>query len=163
MILILGRFQPFHNGHLKVIQDAHKEDRHITIVLGSSQEKDTNRNPFSADERRQMITRTLNPINIEVAFIEVPDIQCDNSYIKHVEKHLKSKPDRIITENQKTYNLFTEAGYNVQLTERYFGISASDIRRRISTGQEWKDRVPPQVTEYLKEIDGIERIKRSSG
>lgn len=44
--LFVGRFQPFHLGHLKVIKDILKKNDFIVIAIGSSDEKNTDKNPF---------------------------------------------------------------------------------------------------------------------
>lgn len=53
--VFIGRFQPFHNGHKNVIDLALKQCDKVIIVIGSSFEPRTARNPFSFDERSSMI------------------------------------------------------------------------------------------------------------
>ena len=57
--LFIGRFQPFHKGHLKVIKDIIKKDYRVIIGIGSSQYSHTVDNPFTSDERKKMIQETL--------------------------------------------------------------------------------------------------------
>ncbi|HDH28034.1 MAG TPA: nicotinamide-nucleotide adenylyltransferase, partial [Euryarchaeota archaeon] len=49
--LLIGRFQPFHKGHLAVIKKILSEADELIIVVGSSQHRGAVENPFSADER----------------------------------------------------------------------------------------------------------------
>ena len=44
--LFIGRFQPFHNGHLQDIKNALKEVDELIIAIGSSQHFNTKENPF---------------------------------------------------------------------------------------------------------------------
>jgi nicotinamide-nucleotide adenylyltransferase len=159
MILILGRFQPLHNGHMKVIEDALKEDKEIIIAIGSPGKSNQKANPFSGEERKEMIERTLKASNIPARIFFVPDRPSDEGYVEHVLEQIREKPDKIITENPWTIDLFTKAGYDVHITPRYFGISASEIRRRIAEGEEWESMVPKQISEAVKKIGGIDRIK----
>ena len=53
--LILGRFQPFHLGHLELIRAVNNRYEKIIIAVGSAQEKGTAENPFDKDERKNMI------------------------------------------------------------------------------------------------------------
>jgi len=46
--LFIGRFQPPHLGHKKVIQNLAKKYNKITIAIGSSNQKRTTKNPLSA-------------------------------------------------------------------------------------------------------------------
>ena len=53
--LILGRFQPFHLGHLNVVQEVMNEGLLPIIGIGSSEEGNTLNNPFTSQERIAMI------------------------------------------------------------------------------------------------------------
>jgi len=44
--LIIGRFQPFHKGHLHAIEHALKEVDELIIAVGSSQYVNTEDNPW---------------------------------------------------------------------------------------------------------------------
>ena len=57
--LFIGRFQPFHNGHLKVIQNSINLYDEVIIGIGSAQYSNTTDNPFTAEERKLMIERSL--------------------------------------------------------------------------------------------------------
>ena len=46
---IVGRFQPFHNGHLKLLQNILKQVKFLKIGIGSSQFSNLPDNPFSFD------------------------------------------------------------------------------------------------------------------
>jgi len=56
---IVGRFQPFHNGHLQLIQAILSEVKFLKIGIGSSQYSHTMYNPFSYDERKEFIIQSL--------------------------------------------------------------------------------------------------------
>ena len=49
--LFIGRFQPFHLGHLKDIKRAIQEVDELVIGVGSSNEECTKENPFTVEER----------------------------------------------------------------------------------------------------------------
>ena len=57
--LLIGRFQPLHNGHVYMIRKALKICKTVTVFVGSSQEKGTFKNPFSYDYRKELITKTF--------------------------------------------------------------------------------------------------------
>ncbi len=54
--IMVGRFQPLHKGHIRLIDKMLLECEHVTIIIGSSQEFGTQRNPFRFRERKEMIT-----------------------------------------------------------------------------------------------------------
>jgi len=160
MILILGRFQPLHNGHLKVIKDAANADRELVIAIGSAQKKDEKDNPFSASERKIMIEKVLESENIQARISEIPDMTTDDSYVQHVIDRIGGKPKKVITENPWTLRLFKDAGIDVEVTPRYHSISATEIRIRMAHDEEWKAMVPQAVYDYINRINGVSRIKR---
>lgn len=160
MILILGRFQPLHNGHMKVIKDSYAEDKDLVIAIGSAGRSNEKKNPFSGEERKEMIENALAANDIEARVILIPNTDSDRHYAEHVVKHIGKKPDKVITENQWTIDLFTAAGFKVEVTDRHFDLSATDIRDRIAKDQEWEDLIPREAAKVIKEIKGIERIRR---
>jgi nicotinamide-nucleotide adenylyltransferase len=71
--LLIGRFQPFHKGHLQVIKKILGEVDSLIIVIGSSQHKNNLENPLSADEREEMIKRVLEQEGLKnYAIFQVP-------------------------------------------------------------------------------------------
>jgi bifunctional NMN adenylyltransferase/nudix hydrolase len=54
-IILIGRFQPFHNAHLKILNRANELTNKIIVVIGSSNQPRTYKNPFSSKERQSMI------------------------------------------------------------------------------------------------------------
>jgi nicotinamide-nucleotide adenylyltransferase len=145
---------------MQVISDALKEDKDIIIAIGSAQRKDTKENPFDGEERKLMIEKTLAANNIPAKVFLVPNTDSDEGYVEHVEKHIGCRPNKIITENPWSIDLFSKAGYDVQVPERHFDISSTDIRENIVNNKDWTHMVPQEVADLIKEIDGIERIKR---
>lgn len=60
LAVFVGRFQPFHRGHLKVIRQALAVARHVLVVIGSAgAARRADMIPFTADERQDMILASL--------------------------------------------------------------------------------------------------------
>lgn len=53
--MVIGRFQMFHNGHKEVIDTALSLCEHVVVYVGSSQESETELNPFRYQLRKEMI------------------------------------------------------------------------------------------------------------
>jgi len=160
-VLFIGRFQPFHNGHLNVIKYILKNYSEVIIGIGSSQYKDISKNPFSFDERKKMIDNTLKFNNISnYKIIEIPDIHNPPKWVEHV-LSISSDFDIVVTNNSFTKKLFEEKGYDV-ISTPIFGkgeYSGKEIRKKIKIDGEWESFVPKPAIEILKRIDGIKRIK----
>ena len=59
--VLIGRFQPFHNGHLANVKKALEIADHVQILVGSSFQPRTPKNPFTYEERAEMISRCIGP------------------------------------------------------------------------------------------------------
>lgn len=55
LLVFIGRFQPFHLEHKRVIDIAMERAKHVLVLVGSSGKARTVRNPFTFAERRRMI------------------------------------------------------------------------------------------------------------
>lgn len=58
-VVFMGRFAPFHLGHLSVIQRAFELADTVVLLIGSSHRARSYRNPFTFEERRDMILNTV--------------------------------------------------------------------------------------------------------
>lgn len=54
-LVFIGRFQPLHDGHVAVIQEALQKAKHVVILVGSANASRSFRNPFTYEERSAMI------------------------------------------------------------------------------------------------------------
>ncbi|MBU6997128.1 MAG: nicotinamide-nucleotide adenylyltransferase [Theionarchaea archaeon] len=160
--LYVGRFQPFHRGHLEILRRILREYHELIIIVGSAQHSHTLENPFTAGERIQMITETLDEERItkRIYIIPVDDIHRHAVWVKHVES-LTPAFDCVFSNEPITTRLFREAGYTVKNTEllQREEWSGTEIRKMILTGQLWESSVPPAVVRVIKEIDGVARMK----
>jgi bifunctional NMN adenylyltransferase/nudix hydrolase len=55
VLVFCGRFQPFHNGHKAVIDRALEMAKEVVVVVGSSFQARSTKNPFTFEERKAMI------------------------------------------------------------------------------------------------------------
>ncbi len=55
LLVFVGRFQPFHNEHKRIIDIALQKSRNVLVLVGSAGKARTIRNPFTFYERRDMI------------------------------------------------------------------------------------------------------------
>lgn len=79
--MVIGRFQMFHNGHKEVIDTALALCDRVVVYIGSSQEFETERNPFSYQIRKEMIEECfqLDVIAQRVIIKGLPDIGIGNN------------------------------------------------------------------------------------
>jgi nicotinamide-nucleotide adenylyltransferase len=162
--LFIGRFQPFHNGHLKIIQNISEEYDEVIIGIGSSQYDHTLENPFSLDERKTMIIKTLEKNDVKnYKIVIIPDIHNPPKWVDHVTSII-SDFDIVISNSSLTKRLFSEKGYLVKETPLYNRkkYSGEKIRKQIINNESWEKLVPDQVYKIINDINGEERLKKLS-
>lgn len=158
-----GRFQPFHMGHIEAIKHILKKASEIIIMVGSALQSHTLQNPFTAGERICMISLGLREARLDPAMfyiIPVTDLKIHGIWVAHV-CSLVPKFDVVYSNEPLTKRLFTEAGFDVRaipLYKRRF-CQATEIRNRMLQNRSWEEILPETIVHYIREIDGVERLK----
>ncbi len=160
--LIIGRFQPFHLGHVHLAE--HAQEYELIFAIGSAYQSLSFENPFTAGERYEMIDRALGELDVKKYFIvPVPDIRRHGVYGKHV-ADLTPSFDVVISNNAVVKEIFERDGYEVKGAplfhrEKYQG---KVIRKRMAEGKEWENLVPESVASFIRDIGGEIRVRNLS-
>jgi nicotinamide-nucleotide adenylyltransferase len=162
--LIVGRFQPFHRGHLETVASLRRShpDASLLLAIGSAQESFTAENPFTAGERVEMIQRALSEAHLDGCLpVPVADIHQHAQWVAYL-RGLLPAFDVIYTNNPLTRLLFERERVRVEsppLIDRD-QLQGAVVRRRLLQGEGWRELVPPAVARYLDEIGAPERVRR---
>ena len=159
--LFVGRFQPFHLGHHFAIEEILKKNDHVIIIIGSAREHDTTENPFSVEERIEMIKDSLlasGVKNFEINSLE--DFHDDRLWTSAILRAYKF--DVAYSQNMWTLGCFRKSGvkarkHRLYQKKKYSGVH---IRELIAEGKQWKHLVPEEVYGYIRKISGEERVKK---
>lgn len=162
--LFIGRFQPFHLGHLYALEWIMKMEREVVIAVGSAQYSYSFRNPFTLGERLEMISLCLKEKELwgRTIIAGVPDTNGQHSLWVQVVKTHCPHFTRVYTNEPLTRLLFEEAGYMV-ISIPFFSrelYEGTRIRTLIAEGGDWESLVPQAVVLLIKKINGIDRIRR---
>ncbi len=162
--MIVGRFQPFHNGHLNAVKYILSEMDDLIIIIAASQQSHQPNNPFTAGERYEMIHNALvDELKDITRVIIVPanDVKDNGLWVAHLTR-LVPKFDIVYANNPLTAFLFKQAGKEVRNPPMYerTECNADHIRDLIlQDDKSWKKLVPKAVAKVIEGIDGIQRIK----
>jgi nicotinamide-nucleotide adenylyltransferase len=160
--VLIGRFQPFHRGHLAVVQEIRstRPEDELILGIGSAQESYSWKNPFTSGERAEMIGRALGGAGIVgVVAVPLPDIQRHALWVRYVESLLPPF-HRVYTNNPLTRLLFEQARYEVEspsLVDRA-RFEGAKVREHLARDQDWKPLVPSAVAQYLGDIGAPARL-----
>jgi nicotinamide-nucleotide adenylyltransferase len=134
--LFIGRFQPFHSGHLDAIKQIKENPSvssgqvEIIIGIGSSQYSKTKDNPYSFEERKKMIEKALNGLSINYKIVAVPDIHDAKNWVAHV-KNIVGNFDVVYTGNNLVKRLFEEKKYKTKSLKINIPISGTELRKKM--------------------------------
>jgi nicotinamide-nucleotide adenylyltransferase len=165
--LFIGRFQPFHKGHLATVKFALGRVNQLVIVVGSAQKSHEPRNPFTAGERITMIKESLDADEEadvrRILIIPVPDVDVHSLWTHHVNM-LVPKYDVVFANDPFTLMLFREQGIKAIEAPLYRRdeMRATEIRKRMAAEDNWEDLVPEPVSRVIMEIKGLERVRAIS-
>ena len=167
--LMIGRFQPFHNGHLSLTRQILAECDELIIVIGSAQFNYIYKDPFTAGERILMIHEALleSLVDLKKCYI-IPIANDDNNsrwfgYLKSMVPPF----DLLYSGNILVTNLtssFAEKQIKIiePRYERKREYNGTSIRRKIASSQKWKKFVPASIYTIIERIDGEHRIRMLS-
>lgn len=161
--MLIGRYQPFHTGHLHCVRYVLDKVAEVIIAIGSAQFSHTLHNPFTAGERVTMIRLAMDEAKIDASkyyLIPIRDLRIHDLWVPH----LVSQTPRfeVVFSNEPiTSRLFKEAGFRVEPIpfldrESY---SSTEIRERVVKGSSWESLVPGSIAAYIKSIFGDERLR----
>ncbi len=161
--LYVGRFQPFHLGHLEATKFILSRVDDLVIVVGSAHDSHTLENPFTAGERITMIRLGLKEGKIDpnrLTVLPLPDAEFHKVWVAHLLSQTPSF-DEVFTNEPLTGRLLKEAGMRVERIPMFNRTSytATEVRRRMLTGKNWQELLPRSVSAYVKQIKGDERIR----
>ena len=172
-VLYVGRFNPFHNGHLRAVQYLSERYEHVIIGIGSAQESRTPKNPFTGGERFRMIRAALKAVSLErVDVIPIPDIHNNSLWVSWV-KSLTPNFHVVVGNNPLVGLLFEQAGYSAVYTPDFNreSMSSTEVRKLMAHGPvfhptdpaktlKWENMVPDGTVEFLKAIDAEHMMRR---
>ncbi len=155
--LFIGRFQPLHLGHVSVIEKALAEVDSLIIGIGSAEKHYTADNPFTYEERKSMIERSISG---HYKIVPIPDINDYSKWVDHVVQ-IAGEFDAVYSGNAIVGELFQKKSYTVKPIVETLYISSTAIRDMMARRSEgWKKYMPDAVVSSIECIDGIERVRK---
>jgi nicotinamide-nucleotide adenylyltransferase len=168
--LFIGRFQPFHLGHLAVIKKAIRENDRLFIGIGSSEANYRPANPFTCSERFQMIEAALDEAKIDRRKYEIVTVRnIDNFalWVRHLALYIPPF-SRVYTGSDtvkhlfEAYNLISKKPYgiiDINNIKKELKISGTQIRKSMLKDKKWEGLVPKSVKKLIIGWDGVRRLK----
>ena len=161
--LMMGRFQPFHLGHLELVKQILNECDEVIIAITSAQFNYLEKDPFTTGERTEMIHDSLKEHKIDLSrcFVMGVENQFNISTWAAYLRAALPKFDRVYSGNEYVSMLLEDSQIKV-VKPKFFNVgdyNATRIRSMIISGQDWHRYVPKSVTDIIQRINGENRLK----
>lgn len=163
--VLIGRFQPFHNGHRALLAQALDIAPRVLVVLGSAERARNAKNPFTWQERAAMIGCTLGEADAaRVDFVPMRDYYDDRRWCQAVEAAVHERcrdGERRIAllgfhKDASSHYLDRFPGWTLVPAPQFGDIDATAIRRIYFEGEDQaatqallSGLVPAQVAHYM--------------
>ena len=159
--LLIGRFQPFHLGHLEALRFALSKVDKLWLGLGSSNKPTEKNNPFSAEERKEMILSSIDEsMKQKISIYFIPDL---DNHVRWIEKIDTIVPDFdiVFSNDELTNHLYSKR--DVQVMPIPFSkrdeLSGTNVRDLIISDQIWEHLVPLGTRKFLEKSNAKDRLK----
>ncbi|SFR40657.1 nicotinamide-nucleotide adenylyltransferase [Halogeometricum rufum] len=159
----IGRFQPYHNGHHRMVEEIADEVDELVLGIGSAGDSHSPRNPFTAGERIMMVTKSVADFDVTTYAVPIEDLDRNSVWVSHVQS-MSPTFDVAYSNNPLVIQLFTEAGVEVRQSPMFNRdvLEGTELRDRMIHDEDWRSLVPGPVERVIDEIGGIERLQRVS-
>ncbi len=160
--IVVGRFQPFHLAHRKLLDLAYTQAEQVILALGSHRVAPTIKNPWTTAQREQMIRDCLTPTeDRRTHFVAVRDyLYNDNLWSADLQakvRALTGDDDGVaLVGHHKDYSTYYLEAFPqwtlVEYTQRV-ALNATEIREGYFRGQaDWQKKVAPSTCKFLQEF-----------
>ena len=161
--LMMGRFQPFHLGHLDLVKKILEQCDEVIIAVTSAQFNYLEKDPFTAGERIEMIHNSLKESGIDLSRCFVMGIENQFNIATWASYLKASLPnfDRVYSGNEYVAMLLSDSEIEVikpEFLDRST-FNATRIRSLIVSGKNWQEYVPKAVSVVIQNINGENRLK----
>jgi cytidyltransferase-like protein len=100
--LFVGRWQPFHDGHKKLIETVLKTGKPVVVAIRDTEQ--SHKNPYTVLERQEMIEKALAEYDPLVKVVTVPDIDeiCYGRDVGYAVRRIELDPETEAISGTKT-------------------------------------------------------------
>jgi len=155
--LFIGRFQPFHNGHLYSLKKCLEIAEAVKVVVAKSNVSGTKDDPWGYRVRKRMVKEVVDREGIVgVAMIRsCPDYPSDDKWLREIKRRV-GPFEVVVSNNEWVLSIFKEAGYTTYKSglhkrEELEGVKIREMMRRGDMA--WKKRVPKEVVGLVRRFD----------
>lgn len=163
LMVYIGRFQPPHLAHIKIINKAAFLAKRVIILVGSANQPKTIENPWTWQERKNMIEASLNSgVGENIDIVPVRDIVYNNdAWLEQVQEIVMEHStggERIgiigYSKDETSFYLKSFPQWKTVEVEIIDDLHATDVRMAMFAGENFTEEVgnklPKGIHDYIK-------------
>ena len=162
--ILVGRFQAIHLGHEKMVNPARALCQQVGVLVGSSQESLTCKNPFSYEIREEMLRAVFGDA---IRVFPLPDIGVGNNsrwgdyVLRNVLERFGTMPDLLVSGKESRRLDWFDSVAGLSISELYIpktiDISATEMRQFFLRDdfESWKKHTNPRLWSKYPELREI--------
>ncbi|MDY6769643.1 MAG: adenylyltransferase/cytidyltransferase family protein [Candidatus Nanohaloarchaea archaeon] len=154
--VFIGRFQPFHRGHHRVVREHRDGYDRFMLAMGSAETSRTRDNPLTADERMEVIHACFPGLAVIPLADEGPTEADNRRWAEKLER--ETGADVVISQNdlvQRLVREYTEMNLVAQELYDPDRFSGTELRRRIRGDEPWQELVPDCAVDTVERYANI--------
>ena len=161
LAVIIGRFQPLHNGHVALIREALANHDQVLLLVGSVNRETNFNNPLTAEERFDLIHEQFEDETQSLIVRGLKDKPTDDEWVEEVTANvmnIEEDPSKVVLYTSEKDEEFYKTSFIYNLAiKQSGGINATDIRNMWYVLSELTS-IPTHVHEFLKGIPEERRL-----
>ncbi len=153
--VVIGRFQPLHNGHVAIITEALNQCEKVLVLIGSATESPNYKNPLSSELRRNILEATFPK---KLSILPLRDLPTDGEWIQETIGYINS-----FEEDPTKVMMYTGAKDAEYYTKNFIypvtevagitgDVSGTEIRRHMYVNHVAADMIPQAAAKALSEF-----------
>ncbi len=158
---LVGRFQPLHSGHEDMINRAIELCNRVGVLIGSSNESGTSKNPFTYETREEMLKTVFGD---SICVCSLPDIGVGNNstwgdyVLKNVVDRFGEMPELLVSGKEARRVSWFDSVEGASIAELYIpktiDISASQMREHFINNdvESWKKYTNPKLWNMYEKL-----------
>ncbi len=165
--LFIGRFQPFHRGHLDALKQIleHKDKfDEIIIAIGSAEDEFLPANPLTAGERMEIIDLAIREAGMPKEKFWIIPVRNINEYSLWPHHVIRLCPsfEAVFSGSKIVQTLFRNTDKKIIPLEMRISVSATSVREKVRMEEPLEKHLLPSVIRYLEGIHFRERLMEIS-
>lgn len=165
--VFIGRFQPFHNGHFEIAQEALKRAKKLIVVIGSARSGRNIKNPWTLSERQGMIRGCLREFGEDrVECIGIKDYYYnDQLWLSELHQKIRLLTDssdsvaligQYSDDSSYYLNMFPQWDFIPAITENK--VHATEIRKKYFEGNYNYEDVPVYTRSVMQDFNSYVEV-----